>query len=78
MTTRSRASSQPATTGGWAVRAGPTTYTAFAVFATEADREALLAAGGPVLSKTYAHLFAGPPAFDKVDVVESRPPSGDE
>jgi hypothetical protein len=65
---------QPATTGWYAVRVGPTTYAAFAVFASDADREALLAAGGPVLSKSYAHLFAGPPSFDKVDVVESRPP----
>ena len=70
--------SQPATTGWYAVRVSPTAYAAFAVFASEADREALLAAGGPVLSRKYAHLFAGPPSFDQVDVVESRPPSGDE
>ena len=47
---------QPASTGWYAARLGPSTYTAFAVFANEADRDALLAAGGPVLSKTYGHL----------------------
>jgi hypothetical protein len=66
---------QPATTGWYATRLGPTTYVAFAVFATEADRDSLLAAGGPVLSKTYGHLFAAAPSFDKVDVVEHRPPA---
>src|SRR4051812_27268604 len=66
---------QPATTGWYAARLGPTRYTAFAVFATEADRDALLAAGGPVLSKTYGHLFAAPPTFDKVDIIEHRPPT---
>ena len=47
---------------------------AFAVFATEADRDALLSAGGPVLSKTYGHLFAVPPTFDKADIIEYRAP----
>ena len=65
---------QPATTGWFAARVGPTTYAAFAVFATEADRDGLLAAGGPVLSKTYGHLFAAPPTLDKVDIVEYRLP----
>jgi hypothetical protein len=66
---------QPASTGWYAARVGPTTYAAFAVFATEADRDALLSAGGPVLSKTYGHLFAVPPTFDKVDIVEHRAPA---
>jgi hypothetical protein len=66
---------QPATTGWYAARLGPTTYVAFAVFATEADRDSLLAAGGPVLSKTYGHLFAAAPTFDKVDIIERRTPA---
>ena len=61
---------QPATTGWYAVRLGPTTYAAFAVFATEADRDNLLAAGGPALSKAYGHLFAAPPTFDKADIID--------
>jgi hypothetical protein len=65
---------QPATTGWYAARLGPTTYTAFAVFASEADRDKLLAAGGPALSRTYGHLFAEPPTFDKADIIECRPP----
>jgi hypothetical protein len=66
---------QPATTGWYAARLGPTTYAAFAFFATDADRDALLAAGGPVLSKTYGHLFAAPPTFEEADIVEHRAPS---
>jgi hypothetical protein len=66
---------QPASTGWYAARLGPTTYVAFAFFATEADRDALLAAGGPVLSRTYGHLFAVPPTFDKTDIVEHRAPA---
>lgn len=65
---------QPNETCWYAFRLGPTTYGAFAVFATEADRVALLAAGGPKLSATVAHLFATPPTFDMIDVVESRVP----
>jgi hypothetical protein len=66
--------SQPSATGWYAMRLGPTTYSAFAVFADEAARDALLAAGGPVLSKKYGHLFTAPPTFDMVDIVEARPP----
>ena len=69
---------QPATTGWYAARLGPTSYAAFAVFATEADRDSLLAAGGPALSKTYGHLFAAPPTFDKTDIIERRPPAPGE
>jgi hypothetical protein len=68
---------QPATTGWFAFHTGPTTYAAFAVFATEKDRESLLAAGGPQLSKTFAHIFAAPPTFQKMDVIESRLPITD-
>jgi hypothetical protein len=69
---------QPATTGWYAARLGPTTYAAFAVFVTEADRDNLLAAGGPTLSKTYGHLFAAPPTFDKVEIIEHRLPAPSE
>jgi hypothetical protein len=63
---------QPATTVWYAFRLGTTTYGAFAVFADETDREALLAAGGPKSSRTNADLFERPPTFEKVDIVAAR------
>jgi hypothetical protein len=63
---------QPSTTVWFAFRLSETTYGAFAAFADAADRDALLATGGPQLSKKYAHLFAEAPTFDKVDVLEAR------
>ena len=65
---------QPASTGWFAFRTGPTSYGAFAVFANEADRESLLASGGPKLSRELAGLFAKPPTFEKADILEARPP----
>jgi hypothetical protein len=65
---------QPATTMWFAFRTGPTSYGAFAAFVTEADREALLAAGGPKMSKASADLFAQPPSFEKVDLLQARLP----
>lgn len=63
---------QPSSTMWFAFRTGPTSYGAFAAFETEADREALLSAGGPKLSTEFAQLFAQPPSFQKVDVLEAR------
>jgi hypothetical protein len=63
---------QPGTTRWYAFQVGPTTYGAFAVFADEADRDALLAAGGPQSSRTNADLFERPPTFEKVDIIASR------
>src|SRR4051794_2782819 len=60
---RSIVEGQPPSTGWYAFRLDATTYSAFAVFDNETDRDALLASGGPVLSKAYGHLFAGPPSF---------------
>jgi len=65
---------QPATTLWFAFRLGLTTYGAFAAFANEADRDALLAAGGPKSARTNAHLFERPPSFEKVDIVAARTP----
>ena len=65
---------QPETTCWYAFRISATTYGAFAAFASTADRDALLAAGGPKLSASATHLFLAPPSFDKVDIMESRPP----
>jgi hypothetical protein len=65
---------QPRDTCWYAFRMSTATYGAFAAFASEADRDALLSAGGPKLSASVAHLFAAPPKFDKIDIVESRPP----
>jgi hypothetical protein len=62
---------QPGTTVWFAFRLSETTYGAFAAFADAEDRDALLAAGGPQLSRKYAHLFAAAPSFDKVDVLEA-------
>ncbi len=63
---------QPSTTLWFAFRLSETTYGAFAAFANAQDRDALLASGGPQLSRKYAQLFAEAPSFDKVDVLEAR------
>jgi hypothetical protein len=63
---------QPATTRWFAFRLGPTTYGAFATFANEEDRTALLSTGGPVSSQTHAELFARPPTFEMVELLEVR------
>ncbi len=63
---------QPPATKWFAFRIGPTTYGAFATFANEDDRAALLASGGPKSAVTNAHLFAEPPTFDLVDMLEER------
>ncbi len=65
---------QPETTLWYAFRDGANTYGAFAVFASEEDREALLAAGGPRASTANASLFEQPPTFRKVDIVAAREP----
>ncbi len=63
---------QPAGTVWFAFRIGETTYGAFAAFAADEDREALLASGGPQLSQRYLRLFTVPPSFEKVDVLQTR------
>ena len=63
---------QPGTTQWFAYRLGPTTYGAFAVFADDEDREALLRAGGPQSSRENAALFEHAPSFEKVDIVAAR------
>jgi hypothetical protein len=63
---------QPTSTRWYAFRMTPTTFGAFAVFATEADRDALLAAGGPKASRASEDLFAQPPSFEMVDIVTAR------
>ena len=65
---------QPAPTIWFAFRVGPTTYGAFAAFASEADRASLLSVGGPRLSKEFAALFASPPTFEIISILESRHP----
>ncbi len=64
--------SQPATTRWFAFRLGPTTYGAFAAFASEEDRQALLAGGGPRSARQNAELFTGPPTFELVEIVAER------
>jgi hypothetical protein len=63
---------QPVTTTWFAFRMGPTTYGAFAAFASEEDRAILLATGGPISAARNAELFVRPPTFEKVDVLEAR------
>jgi hypothetical protein len=63
---------QPRTTVWFAFQLSATTYGAFAAFASTQDRDALLASGGPQLSRKYAHLFTSAPSFDLVDVLEAR------
>jgi hypothetical protein len=63
---------QPETTQWFAYRLGATTFGAFAVFANDEDREALLSAGGPRASRENADLFEHVPSFEKVDIVAAR------
>ena len=67
---------QPETTRWFAFRLGPSSYGAFAVFANEADRDALLASGGPRSSRVRADLFVREPTFEKVEVVAARDVDG--
>jgi MFS family permease len=55
-----------------AYRTGPTSFGAFAAFATEADRNALLTTGGPKMSGEFSELFVEPPSFEKADVLLAR------
>ena len=63
---------QPASTMWIAYRTGPTSFGAFAAFASEQDRDALLSAGGPKMTREFTTLFVGAPTFEKADVVASR------
>ena len=65
---------EPPTTTWVAFRVDEVTYGAFATFAGSAEREALLSRGGPRMSSEMAHLFAAPPTFEKVDLLEVRMP----
>jgi hypothetical protein len=63
---------QPPSTTWFAFRLDETTYGAFAAFASEEDRAALLSSGGPVSSQKHAELFIRPPTFEMVDLLEAR------
>lgn len=63
---------QPTSTRWYAFRVGPNTYGAFAVFASDEDREALLSSGGPKASQANAELFETAPSFKKVDILAAR------
>lgn len=63
---------QPAATVWFAYRLGPGVYGAFAAFASDEDRQALLSSGGPREAAAQAELFARPPSFELVDIVEAR------
>ncbi len=69
---------QPASTVWYAFRLGPTTFGAFAAFATEAERLALLSVGGPVLAERNSELFAEPPTFEMADVLAAKLPGGEK
>jgi hypothetical protein len=63
---------QPATTVWFAYRLGPGVYGAFAAFASDEDRQALLSAGGPRAAAANAELFVRPPSFELVDIIQAR------
>lgn len=63
---------QPVTTQWFAYRLGATTYGAFAAFANDDDRQALLSAGGPRAARESAELFERAPSFEMVDIVAAR------
>ena len=63
---------QPAATMWFAYRLGPALYGAFAAFASDEDRQALLASGGPKEAAANAQLFVRPPSFELVDIIEAR------
>ena len=63
---------EPPTTTWVAFRVDEVTYGAFATFVGPDEREALLSRGGPRMSSEMAHLFAAPPTFEKVDLLEVR------
>jgi hypothetical protein len=65
---------QPGSTVWFAFRTSDTSYGAFAAFANDADRQALLSAGGPQLAQKYHDLFTSRPTFVQVDVLEARLP----
>jgi hypothetical protein len=67
---------QPASTVWFAFRLGLREYGAFAAFANEGDREALLSSGGPKISAQNAELFVRPPSFELVDIVAARQQGG--
>ncbi len=63
---------QPTSTLWFAYRISDLVYGAFAAFANEQDREALLAAGGPQLSEKYRQLFVSAPTFERLELLEAR------
>jgi quinol monooxygenase YgiN len=67
-----------ASTAWYAFRLGPTTFGAFAAFADEEARHALLSVGGPVLAERHPELFAEPPTFEMADVLAAKLPGGEK
>jgi hypothetical protein len=63
---------QPGTTMWFAFRIGPNSYGAFAAFANESDRDALLSSGGPKMAAENRARFSQPPTFEKVDILATR------
>ena len=63
-----------ASTFWYAFRLSPTTFGAFAAFADEEARDALLHGGGPALAEKNAVLFAQPPTFEMIDVIATKLP----
>jgi hypothetical protein len=63
---------QPPSTSWFAFRIDQTTYGAFAAFASDEDRSDLLSTGGPLSAQKHAELFARPPTFELVDLLETR------
>ncbi len=69
---------QSAETAWYAFRLGSTTFGAFAAFADEEARLALLSVGGPVAAQRHPELFAQPPTFEMADVLAAKLPGGEK
>jgi len=55
-------------------RVGPTSFGVFHAFASEADRQAHLAATGEAVRTAALELFTAAPAIDHLDVVAAKVP----
>jgi len=67
---------EPATTAGFGIRLGPSTFGIFDAFPDEAGRQAHLSGKvAAALMANAAELFAEPPSIEKVDVLAAKLPS---
>jgi quinol monooxygenase YgiN len=66
---------EPGTTAWFGIRLGPATFAVFDAFPDEASREAHLAGKvAEALQKQGSHLFAKPPAVNRLDILAAKLP----